>query len=92
MCISNITNIEIHFKYISFGIWFTKNVKPYYYNKTLITRNWNVLSVYDSDNRYNYNDIPNNINLLKISCDTELLLLNLPINLLKIEINSQFVN
>lgn len=92
LCISNITNIEIHFKYISFGIWFTKNVKAYYYNKSLITRNWNTLSVYDSDNHYNYNNIPNNINLLKISCNKELLLLNLPTNLLKIEINSQFVN
>ena len=92
LCRSNISKIKIHFKYISWGVWFSKDVKTYDYNKTRMARIWNIFSIHDSKNYYNYDNLPNNINLLRISCGEKLKLINLPINLLKIEINSQYIN
>jgi hypothetical protein len=86
---SNIYDIKIKF----YGsIWFTKSIKAYNYQNTRIKRVWNALRVHDSHNNFDYNNLPHEINLLFINSNYQLTLTNLPINLLKIDIRSQFIN
>jgi len=92
LCISNISYVKIDFKYDLYSARYYKDIKGYDYKKTRIKRTWNKLSFYDPNSYINYDNLPENINLLTISSNVKLILINLPINLLKIEINSQFVN
>lgn len=86
---SNIYGIKIKF----YGkTWFTKSIKAYNYQNTRIKRIWYKFSVYDFDNNFDYNNLPREINLLCIHSNYQLNLSNLPINLFKIEISSQFIN
>jgi hypothetical protein len=86
---SNIYDIKI--KFIG-PLWLIKSFKAYSYQNTRIKRVWKKLCVYDFDNNFDYNSIPREINSLYINSNYQLNLTNLPINLLKIEIRSQFIN
>jgi hypothetical protein len=88
LCNSNIGEIKIKFNNF---VWFCKASKAYDYQNTRIKRIWNTLKIHDRGHT-NYDNLPNEINYLFITSKTELNIRNLPINLLKIDIRSQFIN
>jgi hypothetical protein len=92
LCNSNINKIFIKFGNDSNLVWFKKDIEVYNYKNTKIKKCWNTLRIYDVNNNFNYNNLPNEINSLEINSQHKLELSNLPINLLKINIISQFVN
>lgn len=92
-CNSNIKKIFIKFHCNEDLVWFSKDIKAYNYKNTKIKRCWNNISVWDfSHGNFNYNNLPNEINSIRINSNNKLELTNLPINLLKINIDSQFIN
>lgn len=93
LCNSNICKIFIKFKNCMDLIWFSKYYESYNYKNTNIKKCWNTIRVFDFNyGNFNYDNLPNQINYLKINTQNKLELSNLPINLLKIVIESSFVN